>query len=93
MKPVSCIPFLFYPKEKPQSAIFISSRYTAANLEREGCEECLEGEPAELICISPAPAWSAGVSARRRGLGGQGSDVFVPLLLGSSWSSQPPARF
>ena len=44
--------------------------------------ECVEGEPAELICISSAPAWSPGVSARRRGLGGEGSDVFYLCLWG-----------
>ena len=45
-------------------------------------KECVEGEPAELICISSAPAWSPGVSARRRGLGGEGNDVFYLCLWG-----------
>lgn len=56
--------------------------------------ECLEGEPAELICISSSTAWSAEqFQLGGGGSWGRGSDVFVPAPLGSSWSSQLPARF
>lgn len=55
--------------------------------------ECLEREPCRahlhrlLHCLV-----SGTVSVRRRGQWGEGSDVFVPISLGSPWSSQLPAR-